>query len=51
MNIDSFIVYTKTENIYLDITKDVEIIFDTSIDTSISWRKKNKKVIGLMKDE
>ena len=28
-NFDSFIVYIKTEDIYLDIAKDVEAIFDT----------------------
>ena len=29
MDIDSFIVYIKTEEIYADIVKDVEAIFDT----------------------
>ena len=29
-NYDSFIVYIKTEDIYIDIAKDVEIRFDTS---------------------
>ena len=27
---DSFIVYTKTEDIYIDIAKDVKMKFDTS---------------------
>ena len=30
-NTDSFIVYIKTEEIYIDIGKDVETRFDTSI--------------------
>ena len=30
MDIDSFIVCIKTENIYVDIAKDVETRFDTS---------------------
>ena len=30
MDTDSFIVYIKTEDIYLDIAKDVEKRFDTS---------------------
>ena len=30
MDTDSFIVYIKTEDIYSDISKDVEIGFDTS---------------------
>ena len=30
MDTDSFIVYIKTEDIYLDIAKDVEVRFDTS---------------------
>ena len=31
MNTDSFIVYMKTEDVYKDITKDVETRFDTLI--------------------
>ena len=53
MDIDSFIVYIKTENIYVDIKKDVETRFDTSsyeLDRPLP-KGENKKVIGLMKDE
>ena len=52
MDIDSFIVYVKTDNIYKDIAKDVEARFVTSnfeIDRSFATGK-NKKVIGLMKE-
>ena len=53
MDTDSFIVYIKAEGIYPDIVKDVETRFDTSnyeLDGPLpKW--KNKKVIGLMKDE
>ena len=48
-----FIVYIKTDYIYKDIAKDVETRFDTSnyeLDIPLSKRK-NKKVIRLMKDE
>ena len=47
---DSFIVYIKTEHIYRDIA---ETRFDTSnyeLDRPLS-KGKNKKVIGLIKDE
>ena len=50
---DSFIIYIKTGDIYKDIAEDVESIFDTSnyeLDRPLPKRK-NKKVIGLMKDE
>ena len=50
---DSFIVYTKTEDIYKDIVEDVEKRFDTShyeLDRPLP-KGRNKKVIGLMKDE
>ena len=53
MDTDNFIVYKKTEDIYSDIAKEVEIRFDTSnyeLDRP-SPKVKNKKVIGLMKDE
>ena len=43
----------KTDDIYKDIAKDVETIFDTSnyeLDRPLP-KIKNKKVIGLMKDE
>ena len=48
---DSFIVFMKTENIYLDMVKDVR--FDISSYESDRWlpEGKNKKVNGLMKDE
>ena len=53
MDTDSFIVHVKTNDIYKDTTEDVQIRFDTSnfeIDRSLP-KGKNKKVIGLMKDE
>ena len=50
---DSFIVNVKTEDIYKDIAEDVETRFNTS--SSGLHRPlpkgKNKKVIGLTKDE
>ena len=53
MDTDSFIVSIKTEDFYKDITNDVEKRFDTSnyeVDRPLPTGK-NKKVIGLMKDE
>ena len=53
MDIDSFIVYIKTEDIFPDIAKDVETRFDTSnyeLDRQLP-KGKNKKVIGFMKTE
>ena len=53
MDTDSFIMNIKTEDFYKDIANDVEKRFDTSnyeVDRPLSTRK-NKKVIGLMKDE
>ena len=53
MDTDSFIVYVKTDNIYKDIAKDVETRFETSnfeTDRPLPTGK-NKKIIGLMKDE
>ena len=53
MDIDSFIVYIKTGDIYNDIAKDVETRFDTSnceLDRPLPHGK-IKKVIGLMKVE
>ena len=53
MDTDSLIVYIKSEDIYLDIAYHVEIRFDTSnydLDRPLS-KGKNKKLIGLMKDE
>ena len=53
-----FIVYIKTDDIYEDITEDVETRFDTSnyeLECNSTERPipkgKNKKVIGLMEDE
>ena len=57
---DSFIVHIKTEDFYEDIADDVEKWFDTSnydedecklIDKRLLPTGKNKKVIGLFKDE
>ena len=53
MDTDSFIINIKTEDFYKDIANDVEKRFDTSnyeVDRPLSTGK-NKKVIGLMKDE
>ena len=50
---DRFIVHVKTDDIYKDIAVDVERRFDTSnVDIGRpSPKGKNKKVIGLMKNE
>ena len=53
MDTDSFIINIKTEDFYKDISNDVEKRFDTSnyeVNRPLPTRK-NKKVIGLMKDE
>ena len=53
MDKDSFIVYITTEDIYSEIAKDVDAILETSnyeLDRPLC-KGKNKKVIGLMKDE
>ena len=53
MDKDSFTVYIKTEDIYSEIAKDVDTRFKTSnyeLDRLLC-EGKNKKVIGLMKDE
>ena len=53
MDTGSFIVHVKIDDIYKDIVEDVETRFDTSnfeIDRPLP-KGKNKKVIGLMKDE
>ena len=47
MDRDSFIVYIKMENIYVDIAKDVETRFDTSNYKLERPTRKNKQVIGL----
>ena len=53
MDTDSFIMNIKTNDFYKDIANDVENRFDTSNYEVIRPlpRGKNKKVIGLMKDE
>ena len=53
MDTDSFIMSIKTEDFCKDIANDVEKQFDTSnyeVDRPLPTGK-NKKVIGLMKDE
>ena len=53
MDTDSFIMHIKTEDFYKDVANDVEKRFDTSnyeINRPLPTGK-NKKVIGLMKDE
>ena len=53
MDTGSFIVYIKADDIYSDIAEDVETRIDTSnyeLDRPL-LKGKNKKVIGLMKDE
>ena len=53
MDTDSFIMNIKTNDFYKDIANDVENRFDTSnYEVNRPLRTgKNKKVIGLMKDE
>ena len=62
MDTDSFVMHIKTNDFYKDVANDVECKFDTSnyvvntSETSALARRlfpigKNKKVIGLMKDE
>ena len=49
----SFIAHVKTDDIYNDIEKDVETRFDTSnyqLNRQLP-KGKNRKVIGVMKDE
>ena len=53
MDTDSFIIYIKTEHFYKDMADNVEKRFDTSdykVDRPLPTGK-NKKVVGLMKDE
>ena len=53
MDTDSFIFDVKADDIYKDIAEDLETRFDNSnfeIDRPLP-KGKNKKVIGLMKDE
>ena len=52
MDTDSFIVYIKTDDVYIDIAEDVETRFDISnYELDHCLKEKIKKVIGLMKDE
>ena len=55
MDTDSFIIHIKTEDFYKDIANDVEKWFDISNYDENDKRPlpigKNKKVIGLFKDE
>ena len=55
MDTDSYVYDIKTEDFYKDIAEDVETRFDTSAYSKDDARPlpigKNKKVIGLMKDE
>ena len=53
MNTDSFIMNVKMEDFHKDIANDVEKKYDTSnyVSERPSPIGKNKKVIGLMKDE
>ena len=53
MDRDSFIVYVKTDNVYKDIAENVGKNCDTSnFELERPFPKgKNKKVMGLMKDE
>ena len=53
MDTESFIVHVRRDDIYKDIAEDVKTKFDTSnyeINRPLPMGK-NKKVIGLMKDE
>ena len=53
MDTDNFIVYIKTSDIYKGIAEDVDTRFDTlsyELDRPLT-KEKNKKVIGLMKDD
>ena len=53
MDTDSFIMNIKTNDFYEDITNDVENRFDTSnyeVNRPLPMGK-NKRIIGLMKDE
>ena len=53
MDTDSFIAYIKADDLYKDIAEDVETRYGTSnfeLNRPLS-KEKNKKVIGLLKDE
>ena len=53
MDTDNFIVYVKADDNYKDIAEDVKTRFDTSNYEleRLLQQGKNKKVIGVMKDE
>ena len=53
MDTDSFIAHIKTDDIYKDIAEDVKTRFDSSNNElgKPLPKTRNKKVIGLMKDE
>ena len=51
MDTDSVIAYIKTDDIYEDIAEDVEKRLNTSNFELGKPKRKNKKVIGLMKDK
>ena len=51
MDTDSFIVLVKTYETYKDIAEDVKTRFDASNYKSGRTKGKNKKVIGVMKNE
>ena len=52
---DSLVMHIKTEDFYKDIANDIETLFDTSNYNKKDDRSlpigKNKKVIGMLKDE
>ena len=48
MDTDSFIVYIKTEDIYVNIAKDVETRFDAASNELLP-KKTNKKNTGITK--
>ena len=50
MDIDSFIIYIKTEDIFSDIPKDIETRLDTSNYESQRLLPEEKMVIRLMND-
>ena len=50
MNTDSFIVFMKTDDIYKNITEDIETRFDTSNHELDRPLPKEKKIIGSMED-
>ena len=52
MDTDSFVIYIKIEDFYIDIVDDVKKIYDTNYEVDRSLPKEmNKKVICSMKDE